>query len=177
MVAAMKLLSVWCACVALAGAADLAQVRTVYILSMGSGLDQYLANRLTEGHVLQVVTDPKRADAVLTDHLGPSFEDQFSELYPPPPKPEPKKDKEQEKEKEKEADKSGAPAPPAFGDTVNKLAKPRSTFGRGKGTIFLVDVKTREVLWSSYEKPKDSTSTQLDRTAARIVSELKKTQK
>ena len=37
---------------------------------MSHGLDQYLANRLTNEHVFQVVTDPKLADAVFSDRVG-----------------------------------------------------------------------------------------------------------
>ena len=69
----------------------LRQVQTVYLMPMGYGLDQYLANRLTAEGVFEVVTDPKRADAVLTDQLGVGFERRFDELYPrekPPPPPE-----------------------------------------------------------------------------------------
>ena len=50
-----------------------------------------------------------------------------------------------------------------------------STFGRGKGTIFLVDVKTRRVLWSVFEPPKGNPSNKdWDRMASDIVSRLKK---
>src|SRR5579863_5206571 len=54
---------------AMAAAANphLKQVNAVYILSMGNGMDQYLANQLTTAGVFQVVTDPKKADAILTD--------------------------------------------------------------------------------------------------------------
>src|ERR1700677_3903765 len=71
-------------CSALMCAADLAGVRAVYILPMRSGLDQFLANRLTNGGVFRVVTDPKLADAVLTDHIGETFEAQLEEMIPDP---------------------------------------------------------------------------------------------
>ena len=65
-------------------AADLAGVRSVYILQMPRGMDQYLANRLTNDHIFQVVTDPKRADAMLTDQIGAMFEEQLETLLPSP---------------------------------------------------------------------------------------------
>src|SRR5947209_10650929 len=70
------------------GAANpqLLNVHTVYILPMAAGMDQYLANRLTDRAVLQVVSDPQRADAVFTDHLGQSFEEKLNQLYTPPAK-------------------------------------------------------------------------------------------
>jgi hypothetical protein len=160
----MKLLLLLLAGMALP-AGDLSQVRTVYILSMAGGLDLHIANRLTDGHVLQVVTDPKNADAILTDKLGPGFEDRMAELYPPPepPKPAPK-----------EKDKDATPGLPALGEASNKIPKLVSNFGGGKGTIFLVSVKSRDVLWSTYAKPKDARGDSLERTAGKIASDLKK---
>jgi hypothetical protein len=55
-------------------------VHSVYILPMANGLDQYLAERITEDHVMVVVANPKSADAVLTDRLGPGFEQQMDDL-------------------------------------------------------------------------------------------------
>ena len=65
---------------------DLLAVKSVYILAMRSGFDQYLANELTRRGAIRVVTDPTRADAVLTDHLGDSFQQRMDDLFPPPPK-------------------------------------------------------------------------------------------
>lgn len=158
-------------CAALAGA-DLASVRTVYLLPMGGGLDQYLANQLTRAHIFQVVTDPKRADAVLTERIGPMFEARMDELYPPPPTGEEKK-AEAKKEKEKEEETA---AEALGGDAVNRLEPvgQMAVFGRGKGTVFLVDAKSREVLWSAFEKPAGQGSLESERAAAKIVEGLKK---
>ena len=68
---------------------ELKQINTVYILAMGNGVDQFLANQLTSAGVFQVVTDPKKADAILTDRVGEPFEKKLDELYPPPPPPPP----------------------------------------------------------------------------------------
>src|SRR5579864_7116417 len=75
--------------IALSCAADLANVHSVYLLSMSHGLDQYLANRLTSDHVFRIVTDPKLADAVLTDHIGEAFEAQLETMFPKPEAPKP----------------------------------------------------------------------------------------
>src|SRR5215831_13946619 len=100
MVCKMKLLLILSSCLAALGA-DLSQVRTVYILSMPGGLDMHIANRLTEARVLQVVTDPNKADAILTERIGQGFEDRMMELYPPPEPPKPEiKDKAKAKDKE-----------------------------------------------------------------------------
>lgn len=48
-----------------------------------------------------------------------------------------------------------------------------SSFGRGKGNFFLVDRTTRTVIWSIFEPPKNSTPSELDKTAERVVNHLK----
>ena len=60
-------------------------------------------------------------------------------------------------------------------ETVNKADKAGSmgVSGRGRGTLFLVDVKSRQVLWSAFEKPKNSSPRELDHTAERVVKLLK----
>ena len=152
---------------ALACAADLSSVQSVYLLRMSKGLDQYLANRLTADHIFKVVTDPKLADAILTDQIGEGFQTKLEELYPSPepvapaPKPKPKEEEES--------------VSPILGDTVNKLANlaANSSFGRAKGTIFLVDTKSRQVVWSAFQPSKNATSQEMDRTAKDIVSRVK----
>jgi hypothetical protein len=129
---------------------------------MANGLDQYLANRITNEHVFQVVTNPKLADAIFTDRIGEVLEDKLADLLP---SPEP----------------VARPAAPQFSnslptETVNKLSNPAtaSNFGRGKGTIFLVDPKSHQVVWSAYRPPKSSASSDMDRTASDIVSRIKR---
>ena len=67
-------------------------------------------------------------------------------------------------------------ARPGPDDPANKLSDPTaiSYFGRSKGMVFLVDPKSRHVLWSVFQPPKDSSSGQLDRIASDIVSRLKR---
>lgn len=156
-------------CAPLLSGADLADVHKVYVLPMAHGLEQFLANTLTNEHVFVIVTDPKLADAFVTDRIGPALQERMDIMLasPPPEKPAPKPgDKEAAKE-------SGSML---LTDTVNKLEKPvsNSTVGGNKGTIFLVGAKSRQVAWSMYELPKDATSRELDRIASVIVSRLKK---
>ena len=130
--------------------ADMNGVKTVYVLPMSSGLDQYLAVRLTTAAVLQVVVDPRNADAVLTDYIGQSFEERLDEMYGAKPK--------------SEDDKNGST--PEFA---------RVTSGaRSRGAIFLVNRKTRDVLWSTYERPKGTAPADLNRAADRIADKLAK---
>src|ERR1700685_3154978 len=103
--------------------AQYAGPKTVYILPMADGLDQYLAQWLTQDHIMQVVADPKTAEVVMTDRLGEAFEQKMKEIRP---------------DGDKKSD-----------DTAHNTF--RST--KPRGTIFLVDAKTRQVLWSDYQKP------------------------
>ena len=131
-------------------AADLPAVESVYLLPMSNGLDQYLANRLAASGLFRVVADPNKAQAIFTERLGEAFEERLKTLLAPAePKVSP----------EKKAEETAAPRV--------------SSLGRSKGTVFLVDAGTRTVLWSTYEKPRNSSPQEQDRTARRIVERLK----
>lgn len=136
-----------------AAAAGLGDTKTVYLLPMSNGLDQYLAVELTTGGVLQVVTDPQKADAIFTDHLGESLEQTLTELYG-----------DKAKSVDNAADKSK--------DSTQAFARTGMQGQRGRGTIFLVDRKNRDVLWSNFERPKDNTPEGMKRTAGQIASKL-----
>jgi hypothetical protein len=130
-------------------AADFKDIRTVYVLPMSNGLDQYLAVALTTGNVMQVVADPQKADAILTDHLGETFESKLNDLYGGKPKKE---------------------------DEGNQQTFARVQGGsHGRNATFLVDRKTRDVLWSVYERPKNNSPDELQKTARRIALKLFKT--
>ena len=112
-------------------------------MPMVAGLDQYLAQWLTKNHVMQVVADPKTAEVVMTDRLGEAFEQKLTQLRP---------------SGEKKTDDS---AHNSF----------RST--KARGTIFLVDANSRQVLWSDYQKPPRSNSDRdLNRAAEQIAQKL-----
>jgi hypothetical protein len=168
-------------CLNLAGAADLSVGRTVYLVPMGHSLDQFIASRLTRMHVMQVVTDPAKADIIVTDNVGQAFEDRLNDLYPPPEAAATKQAPKEQAPKEKAPspkpnEMSGPIGPPSiFGDTVNKAESTgnMAVTSRSRGTIFLVDVKSRQVVWSAFERPKSFAPGEMDRTAERIVKKLK----
>lgn len=155
-------------------AVELKQVRSVYILPMRGGMDQYLANHITREGLFEVVTDPQKASAIMTDHLGESFERKMDDLYPPPKPVKAAKDKsdkksdgakaDTDKKDEKDSNDSGA--------DVTVFEQP-STFGRGKGTVFLVDRQSRAVIWSTYDLPRDQRAPTLNKNADQIVRRLK----
>jgi hypothetical protein len=134
--------------------ATLSDVKSIYVMPMGRGLDQFIANHIAAGKVFTVVIDPRLADAVLTDRVGDDFARQLDELVPAPATGEAKSDQTRE------------------GQLDNPAS--RSSFGKAKGTFFLVDTKSREVLWSTFEQPKNSDPRSLDRDASVVVGRLKK---
>ena len=130
--------------------AELTDVKTVYLLPMSRGLDQYLAERLTGQGTLRVVTDPKKADAIFSDRIGANFEQSLAELLEEP--------------KVEKAD-----------DTNNPYKRPSmQPLSRGKGNIFLVHRESRDVIWSTFVVPKTSDSKDMNHVADDIAGKLAK---
>lgn len=138
--------------------------QNVYLLQMTNGLDQYIATHLARQGSLRVVTDPALADVILTDRLGKPFEQKMAELYPPPaPETAPE-------EKEERSGQSGSSVMDIKGDSMTRL----SSFGRGRGNIFLVSRKSSAVLWSTFVRLESSRPRDLDRLGREIVNRLGK---
>lgn len=132
---------------------QLEAIHTVYLLPMGNALDQYLASRLTELGLFQVVADPQKADGIFTDKIGMALEQKLDELYPPEtPK----------KSEDEAADDRTAPGQRVGG------------FSRGRGSIFLVDRRTRNVVWSMYAPVRGGMPDQVNSRAKSIVDHLRK---
>lgn len=146
---ALPLCVIGLAAACLLPAAELANVRAVYLLPMANGFEQHLAHHLADAGVFQVVVDPRKADAVFTDKLGDGLQARLNEMLAAPP----------EKKDATEKDSSWAPA------TVQSM-------GHGKGNLFLVETAGRTVVWSVFEPPRDTTARELDRAARRVVSRL-----
>ena len=128
----------------------LSRVHTVYVVGMSNGLDQYLSNRLSSTGVVWIVLDPARADAIFTDRLDETFWSWLNARYPL---------------------QSKAP-PPAHGDDL----RARDFVGgssRIRGNLFLVDPKSRLVLWSCYDQAKNTSADELDHVAMRVTKRLK----
>ncbi len=134
---------------------DLSNIRVIYVLPMSGGLDQYLAVRLSAGGLVQVATDAQKADAVLTDSIGPAFEQRLADLYAPKKSDPNAKDR-------------------ADSDFAKPTMKPLS---HSRGNLFLVDRKTGNVLWSTNERSKSNTADALRSAADHIASRLEKVYK
>lgn len=143
---------------------EIRNVKTVYLLRMVGGLDQFLASELTKHGLFLVTTDAQRADAVLTDSLGEEFEKKWKDLYPPPPPPD---------QPEKEETEEQRPAIPNLTEAPNQRAG-HSSWGRGKGTVFVVDRNTRSILWSMNRQTKGTSAQEMTTQAQKMVDQLKK---
>jgi hypothetical protein len=142
------------------GNAELSQVQTVYLMPMANGFDQYLANRLQVVKQIRVVTDAAKADAILTDKIGLAFEARLDEIE------QAIKDKAAEAAPKKEGEDSR--------EGFKFAPKVVSSIGRGRGTYFMVDRRSRMVLWSTFHKSKDMEPKTLHSVAGKIADELLK---
>lgn len=148
-------------------AQGLASVNKVYVWPMQSSFDQYLAQELARQGAFRIVVDPKDADAILTERIDESFLEQVTEMFAEPePKPE-----------ASESD-DVAEEVPTVGESIEgggiKMRQTRSTFGRSKGNLFLVDVDNRSVIWSTYLKEFDREPNRLNERARYVVERLRK---
>jgi hypothetical protein len=123
-----------------------------------------------------VVTDPLKADALLTDHLGETFEAKVRELYPEAKPVAAPVNPDEKKPDEKKKDVKEPPAEAKQDEMELKSSGPEHApvAARSRGTIFLVKRGTGEVLWSAYNDPAIRQPKDLNRTAGRIADGLKK---
>ena len=145
----------------------LGRVQKVYLWPMSDSLDQFLAEQVATEGVFDVVVDPKRAQAILTDRISSKFLEGMEELFPTP---EEIAEAEPRKKKRKKLTIQGQfPRGP-----IASERSPIYSASRAEGAVFLVDVRTREVLWSTFLKGYDTTPKAMHRQARMVVMRLKK---
>jgi hypothetical protein len=138
------------------GQAQIREAQPVYFWPMQYALDQYLAEAVNTAGVLTVTFDPKLAGAIMTERIDSNFLEAMEELFPA----------------NKEAkDESGKKNDSIEGDFAIARTKNRPQ-ARPQGTLFLVDVKTRRVIWSSYRGELKPDSKDLHKEARRVVEEI-----
>jgi hypothetical protein len=153
---------------------------------MRLGFDQYLANQLSQSGLLHVVTDPKKADGILTDHLGEAFEARLDEINPPPKPPAPPAAEAKAAATKTTSSTDAADGEPETKATTKKAkatatdaavtdSNPplRGSFSSGRGNVFLVDKTTRVVLWSTFEQLESAQPGYLTHVAEYVVKDLK----
>ena len=146
-------------------AADLRGIRSVYAWPMTKSFDQYLAQQITAEDVFDVVVDPKLAGAILTDRIDAPFLAAMDELFPLP------EDEAAQAAEDEAADTAESDESIEAGGAM-KRPKNR-VLGRPHGTLFLVDVRSRKVVWSTYLKEYEPTPNKLNQLARGVVEDLK----
>ena len=146
-------------------AADPRNIRSVYAWPMTKSFDQYLAQQITAEDVFDVVVDPKLAGAILTDRIDAPFLAAMDELFPLP---------EEEAEEEAQAEDSDDASSNESIEAGGAMKRPRNrVLGRPRGTLFLVDVHSRKVVWSTFLKEYEATPNKLNQLARDVVGRLK----
>ena len=156
----MRWLSALAAIAAPLAAADLSSIGPVYFWPMNGALDQYVAGQATSEGLFPVTVDPARAKTVMTDHIDAKFFEGMTEVFAPPAAPAVEENAES-----------------ASGSIESGLAAqrpPNRPRGNPHGTVFLVDVQTRAVLWSAFIGDYDRRPKSLQREAKQVVEELRK---
>jgi len=146
-------------------AARLAHVENVYFWPMSNSLDQYLAEQTASEGVFKVVVDPKKAQAILTDRISSKFFEGMEELFPTP---------EEKAEAKEAATAASSDAASALAGAYRPDTAPYHSASRAEGAVFLVDVASREVLWSTFLEDFETSPKELHRQARAIVKRLKK---
>ena len=145
--------------------ADLRNIRSVYAWPMTKSFDQYLAQQITAEDVFDVVVDPKLAEAILTDRIDAPFLAAMDELFPLPG--------EEAEEEGKDEDAEDASSDESI-EAGGAMKRPKNrVLGRPRGTLFLVDVHSRRVVWSTYLKEYEATPNKLNQLAGDVVARLK----
>jgi len=168
----LGLLIVACAALQAADMPRLSQVRKVYFWPMRNAFDQYIAQQVARAGIFEVVVDPKMADAIMTERIDRTFLDAIEELFPqeePEDAEEPSKGEDDADEEKKEGASSGEMG------TIPGLAVKRPANvprGRPDGTLFLVDIQSRKVLWSTFVPDFDPLPKKLNKYAAEVAQQL-----
>lgn len=138
------------------GQAQLRNAQPVYFWPMQHAFDQYLAEAVNGADALTVTFDPKLAGAIMTERIDAPFLQAIEEIFPT---------EAEEGAEEAQEDDS------IEGDFAVRRTKNRPQ-GRPRGTLFLVDVKTRRVIWSTYLGELEQDPKDLHKEALRVVEEI-----
>jgi hypothetical protein len=146
-------------------AADNSQLQNigkVYLWPMTNAFDQYLAQQITAEGVFEIVVDPKLAGTVMTEKIDNTFLQALDELFPPA----------DEVSKKEKADEKSKSSDGLQGDFQNRRAgnHPKAA---PRGTLFLVDIASRKVIWSTYLKDFAPDQNELHKQAREVVAKLK----
>ena len=135
-------------------AADMTGAQPVYFWPMQGALDQYIAQRAQASGALSVTVDPLLAKSIMTDRIDSEFLEAMDELFPVEGR---------EEDEESQSVEEGG------GIRQRNVNRPK---GRPQGTIFLVDVATRRVQWSTFIGEFDRSPKALSSEAEKVIKRL-----
>lgn len=135
------------------GQAQLRDAQPVYFWPMQHSFDQYLAEAVHGAEALTVTFDPKRAKAIMTERIDAPFLHAIEELFPT---------------EEAETDEKDDSIEGDF-EVARTKNRPQA---RPRGTLFLVDIQTRRVIWSTYLGELEPEPKDLHKEALRVVEEI-----
>ena len=144
-------------------ATDLKDIRSLYTWPRVKSFDQYLAEQITAENVFDVVVDPQLADVILTDRIDAPFLAVMNDLFPLSAGKNQKAPITAKQDKSDSIESGGTIKRP-----INRV------LGRPQGTLFLVHIETRKVLWSTYLREHEATPNKLHQMASGVVKRLKK---
>lgn len=145
-----------------AEASQLQNIGKVYLWPMSNAFDQYLAQQITAEGVFEIVVDPKLAGTVMTEKIDNTFLQALDELFPPG-------EGASKKEKAEEKAKGGDSLEGDF-----RMRRPGNhPKAAPRGTLFLVDVASRKVIWSTYLKEFAADPNELHKQARAVAEKLK----
>jgi len=134
----------------------------LYLWPMTHAFDQYLAEQITADGVFEVVVDPKLASTIMTERIDSTFLKAMDEFFPRPAG---------NSQTEKAAGNTKNDDSIEGGGRDRRPANhPR---GQARGTLFLVDVASRKVVWSTYLKEFDPSPNKLHSQAGNVVEKLR----
>ncbi len=146
-------------------AADLSSLGPVYFWPMNGALDQYVAEQATSSGVFAVTVDPARAKTVMTDHIDAKFFEGMNEIFVDEAETAAAAAANEDDEEE-------ASGSIESGLAANRPAnRPRSS---PKGTVFLVDIQSHQVVWSTFLGEFDRSPKKLHKKAQQVISDLGK---
>jgi hypothetical protein len=149
-------------------AADLSSIGPVYVWPMNGALDQYVAEQATSSGTFAVTVDPARAKTVMTDHIDAKFFEGMNEIFVD----EAAIAAAAAAKSDDEEDEDAATGSIESGLAANRPAnRPRSS---PKGTVFLVNIQTRQVIWSTFLGDFDRSPKKLHSKAAQVIGTLSK---
>ena len=165
-------------------AADLESVHNVYVMPMAKGSrpvpcqPAHQRPRLPDRDRSQ--TGRRRPGRPCRRKLADPTRNHFPDTQAPgraAPAEEPEKPAKSEKASKRDTDKDKVGRQshvPGHGEQAGQSRRRTPRSDAAKATIFLVDAKSRQVVWSTLQPAKRGRRKDLDRTASDIVSRIKK---